>query len=290
VVTLRESRASSRGASGARPFFAGRKAERVRLIRAISDRESVLITGPRGMGKTALVLQVLESLTESLRIHCIYLSGAQSLRNLLEGLLSRLFERRDPALLAAASRRNMDAASFRRWLTRQTSSRLKGVLYGTAAAGDYRIFLDHSTPVTGEAGKVIKELALMRNTPVFLMGREPAEFRGMENLYWSKRQVLAVPPLSRAAAGELLERSIGEYGLAGLAAGNFREEVLRLSGSVPGAIRGMCALAAEPGHCFGSKIKTRSLYVDYVTRGSSAASAGSLKSRSFPQPNRSADA
>jgi hypothetical protein len=53
------------------------------------------------------------------------------------------------------------------------------------------------------------------------------------------------------------------YGLVGLDLRGFREELLRWSGRLPGAIIKMCALASRPQYQYGGRIKTRLLYIDY---------------------------
>jgi hypothetical protein len=64
-----------------------------------------------------------------------------------------------------------------------------------------------------------------------------------------------------------LESCIGQFGLCQFDVVDFREETLDLSKQVPGAIVKMCALAADPRYRYGSRIKTKSLYIDYLMGG-----------------------
>jgi hypothetical protein len=160
--------------------------------------------------------------------------------------------------------------SFAGWLKGLSSSRMRGTLYRTSERGDYRVFLDHFPPLTHAVAKVIKELFWMRNTPVYLLVRDKVEHRidqFSRFFYWGDRERLDLPPLSRDAALQLLETCITRFGLSQLNLSDFREEVLELSKQVPGAIVKMCALAADPRYQYGSRIKTKTVYVDYLMSG-----------------------
>jgi hypothetical protein len=64
-----------------------------------------------------------------------------------------------------------------------------------------------------------------------------------------------------------LESCIGQFGLSQFDLVDFREEIIELSKQVPGAIVQMCALAADPRYRYGSRIKTKSVYIDYLMSG-----------------------
>ncbi|MGO8817988.1 MAG: hypothetical protein ACLQVG_25365, partial [Terriglobia bacterium] len=66
---------------------------------------------------------------------------------------------------------------------------------------------------------------------------------------------------------ELLENCIERFGLSRLDLTDFREEALELSKRVPGAIVKMCAMAADPRYQYGSRIKMKSVYIDYLMTG-----------------------
>jgi nucleoside-triphosphatase THEP1 len=268
------------GRPGVRPFFVDREAERLRLRQAIAARESLFISGPAGIGKTALVLNLLESL-EGTGCGCVYLSGVHGLRKMLEGMLTRLFESGNKTLLSESRASGSFRQPFRLWLRTQSASRLKGTLNRAAIKADFQVFLDHSTPLTRAAAKVLKELVQMRGTPVHLLARGEDEAAEIREVYWSGRHRMTIPPLPRPAAAQLIEHCIQAHGLEKFNLETFREEILRLSGAVPGAIVGMCALAAEPRHIFGSKVKTRLVLIDFLTRGSGLKHRGSEK-RNLP--------
>lgn len=246
-----------------------RKAE-VRCLHAtFRQRASLLIFGPAGAGKTALVAKVLSELPEDVRRSTFYLSGIEGLQPLLRALLLELFEAEDPTLRRQLQAEGVRRADFEIWVKNQPTSRLKGALYRSVENGHYWIFLDHLPPLTHAVAKVVKEVVRMRNTPVYLLARgfTEQEVGHLSDLYWSDRERLVLPPLPEPAARELLESCIQRFGLSQLNLTGFREEILRLSVQIPGAIVKMCALAAQPRYRYGSQIKTKLVHIDYLISG-----------------------
>ena len=251
------------------PPFMGRAAESQNLREALARRESLLISGPAGIGKMALVMEVLNSLPSPLARSAIYLSGEDGLQSFLRSLLRRLYETGDITLRRQLHGEGIRKGTFHPWLKSLSTSRLRGSLYRSAEQAHYSIVLDHMPPVTHAVAKVVKELVQMRNTPVYILARGPseAEIGQVTGLYWSDRQRLPLGPLSEKAARDLLEWCIRCFGLARLNLTDFREQVLKLSGRIPGALIQMCALAAEPRYHYGAQIKTKLIHIDSLVRG-----------------------
>jgi hypothetical protein len=250
--------------------FVGRESEARHLEAAILRRESLVICGPAGIGKTALVSNIIHRLPVDLGARCLYLGGMKNLQDLLRQLIRRLYKVKDTNLRQRLHSEKVSVLNFDAWLNGLSSSRMRGTLYFAAERGDYRVFPDHLPPLTHAVAKVIKELFWMRNTPVYLLVRDRVEHRIDQFnrfFYWGDRERLALRPLPPEAAIKLLERCIERFGLSQLDLADFREEVLELSKQVPGAIVKMCALAAEPRYRYGLRIKTKTVYVDYLMSG-----------------------
>lgn len=253
-----------RGTRAYPSFFVGREAESLRLRRALLNRDSLLVSGPRGSGKTALISSTLRGLDDDLARRCFYLSGAKGLQDFLRRLVSQLREAEDPTLAAQLRAEAVRPENFKNWLRAQPSSRLKGALYRSAGSGKYRIFLDHVPPLTHAMAKVVKELVRMRETPVYLAARGDDEraVGHVADLYWNPVARLELRRLPEAAARDLLEHGIREYRLEKFDLDEFRAAVLHLSGRLPGAILDMCALAADLRYRYGNRIKTRLVHID----------------------------
>jgi len=252
------------------PAFVDRDNEARRLHEAILKRENRVICGANGIGKTALVLKVIRGLPPELSGRCLYVGTFKDIQDLLRKLIYALYELQDPALRQQIHSEGVNSLSFEGWLKALPSSRLKGTLFRTVEKGDYRVFLDHLPPLTHAVAKIIKELYWMRKTPVYLLIHDEMAqrlYQFYHFFYWGDRERLTLQPLSFEAAAELLERCIQRFGLSPLELSDFREEVLELSKQVPGAIVKMCSLAADPRYQYESRIKIKSVYIDYLMSG-----------------------
>jgi len=246
-----------------------RESEALRLHDAILKRESLLISGPAGIGKSALILKVLGELPSAMARHCFYLSVVEGVQPLLRWLLQRLYKLGDATLRRQLHVEGIRQNTFKSWLKHQPTSRLKGAVYRSMEKGKYWVFLDHLPPLTHAEAKIVRELVWMRKTPVFLLARGPTErdIGRVGNIYWGSRQQLSLGSLPEPAGSELLERCIQTLGLEKLGLQGFREDVLRFSGLVPGAIVRMCQLAQAPKYRIGSRLKTRLIHIDCLMSG-----------------------
>ncbi len=247
------------------PLFVDRKDESRRLKNAVMNRESLMILGPAGIGKTALAANVIASLPAGLKGRCLEIHGAKDFKDLLRRLIDCLHKVDDKNLGRQLHAEGVSARTFAPWLKGNSSSRLKGTLYRAFEAGDYRVFLDHVPPLTKPMASVLKEMFWMRGTPIYLLlrGDPPQRIDRLRRFfYWGEREQFNLQPLPAEAAAELLRGCIERFGLAHYNLTGFEQKVLELSRQVPGAIVRMCALAAEPRYHFGSQIKIKSVYID----------------------------
>jgi hypothetical protein len=236
------------------------------LHQAIRKRESLLICGPAGVGKTALISKVLAELPEDVAHSVISVDGLAGLQPFLRTLLQNLHEAGDSTLRKQLRAEGVGADGFKCWLKNQRTSRLKGTVYRSMQMGGYWIFLDHVPPLTLAVARVVRELVWMRNTPVYLVARGsgPEEVGHAVSTYWGEHQQLALGPLRESAARELLEFCIQRFGLAHLDLDDFRKAVLSMSGYNPGVLVRMCELAADSRYQSDSRIKTRLIHIDYL--------------------------
>lgn len=242
----------------------------MRLLRACRENQSVLILGPAGSGKTALAARVLAELSGG---RDFYVSAPEGLRGLLRALVASLHAAGDASLPAELRAEHVAMRNFSRWLAAQSSSRLKGALYRAAGHSPFRIFLDHVSHFTRAEAKVMEELASMHATPVYCLVHKESEPAAelLHKIYWNPASRLRLGPLPERAARQLLEQAIQEHGLERFELRDFRRQVLRLSGGLPGAILTMCTLAGQPRYHSGRRIMTRLVYVDYKMTGASSA-------------------
>jgi hypothetical protein len=154
-------------------------------------------------------------------------------------------------------------------MAEQSALRLRGILLTAAERGEYRVFVDHLPTISQSVAELLKEIVNRTHTPVYLVGRgySQAEIGYAWSLYWTDEYRLPVRPLSERAARELLDICIEKHALSSLDLDGFRDELLRLSGNLPGAIVKMCRLASNPRYHYGDRVKLKLIHVDYLMQG-----------------------
>jgi hypothetical protein len=246
----------------------GRERELRELLKAIQKRESRLVWGPLDAGKTALVKRAISELPEAERRNCIYWTGAAGGRQLLSNLVGRLYELGDVCVRKKVHAEGATEISLNRWLHKQTSLRLRGILFTASKQGEYRFFVDHFPPPTRCMARLMKEIMYRCKTPLYLVARNysQTEIGFAWSLYWNDALRIHLSPLNERASRELLEICIRNSDLASLDLEGFRAAILRLSRHLPGSIVKMCELASRVRYHHGDQIKVRLVYLDYLTQ------------------------
>ena len=246
--------------------FVGREAELERLSLAIHRRESLAIWGPPDSGKTALVQHAISRLPGDVAARCIHLTVKGPPHAVLATLLEELHTRGDEFLIAKFQSEEGETTGFARWARHQTSLRMRGLLYRAAQSSRYWLFLDGVEGLSDAFARIVRELVEMRGTPVYLIARgcSERELGRAARLYWNDTMRLKLAPLAAQGARSLVKHCIERYGLTRLNLEGFREELLRLSGGLPGAIVEMSARAGDSEYHRGGRIEMRLLHVDYM--------------------------
>jgi hypothetical protein len=258
-------------------YLVGRKNKLQELRAAIQKRASRLVWGPMDAGKTALIKKAISELPDAERRKCVYWTGAASKRELLSHFIGQLYELGDPFVQKKIRADGANENSLNRWLREQTSLRLRGILFTASTQGDYRFFVDHFPPPTHNMARLMKDIMYRCKTPIYLAARgfSQNEIGYSWSLYWHDGLRVHTGPLNGRDARGLLEVCIRDLGLDMLDLEDFREDMLRLSGHLPGSIVKMCKLAANSKYHYGNRIKIKLVHVDYLMRSTRSAMAHS---------------
>ena len=261
--------------SAQREALIGRKDELRELRVAIEKRESRLLWGPMDAGKTALIKAAITALSGAERRNSVFWTGAASIRELLSHFVGQLYELGDSFVRKKVHADGATEIPLNRWLRKQSSLRLRGILFSASTQGDYRFFLDHFPPPTHNMARLMKEIMYRCKTPIYLAARgfSQHEIGYAWSLYWHDALRVHVGPLNQRAARELLEICIRNLRLDSLDLEDFREDILRLSGHLPGSIVRMCELASDSRYHYGDRIKINLVHVDYLMHSSPSSMA-----------------
>jgi hypothetical protein len=246
----------------------GRRQELARLTAAIRERRSLLIFGPPDSGKSALVDQALANLPKNLASRCLRVKAEGSLQRTLQQQVIRLFAAKDATVEAAFPSQAAGSQSVESWVKKQTSGRLRSVLFRAFDAGRYWIFWDNIGQLGLAHYHFLREVIWMRKTPVYLLARGLGyEYLGQAGrLFWSHEWRVELGPLVAEDARALLEAAIKREGITNLDLSEFHEQVLEASRGLPGAIVRMVAMAGQPQYRYGNKVKTKLIHIDYLVQ------------------------
>lgn len=246
----------------------GRRQELARLAAAIRERRSLLISGPPDSGKSALVDQLLTNLPENLASRCLRIQTEGSLQRILQQHVIRLFAAKDATVEAAFSSQAAATQSVESWAKKQTSGRLRSLLFRAFDSGRYWVFWDNVGRLGLAHYHFLREVIWMRKTPVYLLARGLGyEYLGqVSRLYWSDEWRVELGPLVPEDARALLQAAIEKEELTNLDLTEFQEQVLEASRGLPGAILRMVAMARHPRYRYGNRVKAKLIHIDYLVQ------------------------
>jgi hypothetical protein len=216
--------------------LAGRLSEVRELVRALEMRQSRLITGPPGMGKTRLLAEAVSAYAAP------YLLIRRPL--VLHDLLVRLAE-----TLACHS-------------YGATSMSLKPAVLEALRDEPRAIFLEDVTNADPRMYRFLQAIYHSPGNCLIVTARSRASLGYLRRLMWDPREEIRLQPLKRAEAAELFEAAVAAHKLDSLDLDDFRNRVLRSAGGNPGQIVAMCRLAAHPEYRQGLHIKFLPLRMD----------------------------
>jgi len=236
--------------------------ERRRLADALRNRDSLLMLGPRGSGKTKIIRSVMSDLPS--RPDVIYVEYSSTLHELLISLTRTLLKSGHQNL----RRRAAAGANPESWLSHQTSVHLKGILWSSLEAEPRTIILDGVDGASHPIYRFLQRLYFAPGVAIFAATRDVLSLGALGRLFWDPRKALQFQPLSESDADQLFELAADRAGLRrrDLNLEEFREKVLDAAGGNPGQIVEMCRLASNPQYVTGRHIKFAPLRIDALMK------------------------
>jgi hypothetical protein len=217
----------------------GRANEMSRLRDSLRNRESLLVLGAAGSGKTALLRAIAEE------EQFIYLRYSKTLHPLLVDLAG--------ALLPPDAQQH-------------TSVHLKGLLWAALEAEPRAIAIDGIDHASFPTYRFFQRLYFVKGVTLIATARDAISLGALGRLFWDPRATLHLDPLHPADAGRLFDRAADQFGLRDLDVEEFRHKVLDAAKGNPGQIVEMCRMASNPMYVSGRHIKFAPLRIDAVAR------------------------
>lgn len=233
----------------------GRNGEIDRLRNSIRQRESLLVLGPAGSGKTCLVRAIAEK-------DFIYLKYSATPHRLLTDLANALLHAGHRTFLGLAR----PSGSLDDWRSRQTSVHLKGLLCSSLEAEPRVIILDGIDRASFPTYRFMQRLYFAKGMAFVATARDATCLGALGRLFWDPREILHLEPLNHIDAMHLFDIAADQFGLLDLDVQQFRDKVLESAKGNPGQIVEMCRMASNPMYVSGRHIKFAPLRIDVRAR------------------------
>jgi energy-coupling factor transporter ATP-binding protein EcfA2 len=235
----------------------GLRKEKRQTEEAVRRGESVLILGPAGSGKTALVRSIAASVSGT-----IYLPYRPVLHEMLGSMAAALVRSGHPRF----ARLVKDGHAPEEWANEQTSVHLRGLIWNGLEAKGCLIILDGINGASFPAYRFFQRVYHSPGTTMLAIARDVFQLGELRRLLWDPRRTIQMAPLAETEALTLFERAAERFGLREFDLAGFRPRVLESAKGNPGQIVEMCRMARDPQYRSGKHILFAPLRIDLMTR------------------------
>ncbi len=226
------------------PLF-GRRTEVRTLTNAICSRQSRLVLGPKGIGKTRLLQESLSLARQPY----IYVEGPE----VLHWLLVELAERLSIPAGRFGSVRNATSIALKPGVLDALRRLPRCLVLEDVAGADPRMY------------RFLQQVYYIPAVSLIVTAASRDRLGYLHKLLWDPREEIALKPLARTEALNLFDVASRMYRLESFDIEAFRGKVLAAARGNPGQILTMCQMASQPEYQDGRHIKFLPLRIDALT-------------------------
>jgi energy-coupling factor transporter ATP-binding protein EcfA2 len=238
----------------------GLASEYNRLTTTLKKGQPLLILGPAGSGKSALITTAIANLPKTHEI--ISMQDCSNLHDLLINLARSLLSTGHGTFRKLARAGN-DAE---KWLSQQTSVHLRGILWTSLEAEPRVVVLDGVASGGFPTYRFFQRLYFAKGTALVASARDPVSLGTVGRLFWDPRNTIHLHPLNEVDANHLFKLAVARFGLGHLDVEEFRGRALEAAKGNPGQLIEMCRLASDPMYVSGTHIKFAPLRIDALMK------------------------
>lgn len=259
---------------GIQTAFLNRQEELARLRTLLQQRKSILLHGPAGIGKSALLCELARERQREEPALIFGSSAAGPAAWLRHAATTLVCNHKFSPLqqwLKLAPR--APAADVKRALARKSVGALRTILGEVLSGAAFALVLDPAGFLSPAFYELLRDLQRAATTPLLLAARSShmEDIGHATRFAWPQEQRLALGPLPAAEAGQLFDRELAGWPHRPSNLEAFRVHVLRYAAGNPGTLLGLARLAQAKTYWAGDRLKVNLLTIDFNLRGRKAA-------------------
>ena len=236
----------------------GLVSERNRIETKLRKNESLLILGARGCGKTRLLRECWQAVPGT-----AFEEYATTFHELLQRLALALMQAGHERL----SRCMPGGVDPGKWLAKQTSVHLRGILWKALEERPARIILDGIDAASFPVFRFFQRIYFVQGMSIIASARDAVALGALGRLFWDPKRIVQVNALSEAASAELFESAARCYRIDAVNLREFRNRALQAADGNGGQIVEMCRLASRPEYLTATRrIKFELVRIDCLVR------------------------